>query len=108
VARRHLGKDPRITFEVGDGGDLLDKLEGPFDLIFADAWPGKFSHLEQALELLPPGGLYVIDDLLPQPNWPDGHGAKVEALLRDLGSRADLTISHLDWSTGIAIVAKRG
>ncbi len=108
VARRHLGNDRRITFEVGDGADILGRIEGRFDLIFADAWPGKFSHLEEALGLLARGGLYVIDDLLPQPNWPDGHGAKVDALLRDLGSRPGLTISHLDWSTGITIVAKRG
>lgn len=36
---------------------------GAFDLIFADAWPGKFSHLDEALSLLSPGGFYVIDDL---------------------------------------------
>ena len=33
-------------------------------LSYADAWPGKFSQLEEALALLRPGGMYVIDDLL--------------------------------------------
>ena len=28
--------------------------------------------------------MYVIDDLLPQPNWPDGHAPKVPALIDDL------------------------
>ena len=39
-----------------------------FDLIYADAWPGKFTHLDRALSLLTRGGIYFIDDLLPQPS----------------------------------------
>src|SRR5262245_31147098 len=66
VARRHLAGDRRVTFHVTDGAAFLTK-EGlrPFDVIYADAWPGKFSHLDEALSLLRPGGVYVIDDLLP-------------------------------------------
>jgi predicted O-methyltransferase YrrM len=37
-------------------------------LIFADAWPGKYSDLEKALKLVKPGGFYIIDDMLTQPN----------------------------------------
>ncbi len=58
-----------------------------FDLIYADAWPGKFTHLDLALSLLTIGGIYFIDDLLPQPNWPDGHAAKIAPLVRDLENR---------------------
>ena len=72
VARRHLGGDRRVTFHVTDGAAFLASRPAPFDLIYADAWPGKFTHLDQALALLQPGGIYVIDDLLPQPNWPEG------------------------------------
>ena len=49
----------------------------------------------------------MIDDLLPQANWPDGHGANVEALLERLKQRVDLQMTRLDWSTGIAIVTRR-
>ena len=42
---------------------------------------GEFSHLDEALELLSVGGIYFIDDLLPQPNWPEGHAPKVPALI---------------------------
>src|SRR5688572_11171462 len=74
IARRHLGTDPRVTFHVIDGGEFLERLPAPgFDLIYADAWPGKFSHLDAALAMLRPGGIYVIDDLLPHPNWPEDH-----------------------------------
>ena len=62
-----------------DGAEFLQQSASrQFDLIYADAWPGKFSHLSDALSLLRGGGVYVIDDLLPQPNWPDGHAAKVQ------------------------------
>jgi predicted O-methyltransferase YrrM len=75
VARRNLGADRRVRFHLADGEAWLASYAGePFDLIFADAWPGKFSGLARALDLLAAGGLYVIDDLLPQPNWPADHG----------------------------------
>ena len=107
VARRHLA-DPRLTFHTGDAGPLLGELmPGTFDLIFADAWPGKFSHLGEALRLLRPGGLYVVDDLLPQPNWPEGHAAKVERFLAELLGRGDLVLTPLAWSTGIIVATLR-
>jgi predicted O-methyltransferase YrrM len=104
VARRHLGGDPRVSFLTEDAGPLLGRLTpGSLDLIFADAWPGKFSHLDEALRLLKRGGLYVVDDLLPQPTWPAGHAAKVERLLADLRSRSGLVMTRLVWSSGIAV-----
>ncbi len=106
VARRHLGHDARIDFRVGDASAILGELDAPFDLVFADAWPGKFAQLDRVIELLAPGGLYVIDDLLPQPNWPDGHGANVQRLLAELESRPDLHIVRLDWSSGIVVATK--
>jgi hypothetical protein len=32
-------------------------------------------------------GIYFIDDLLPQPNWPEGHAPRVPALIEDLECR---------------------
>jgi predicted O-methyltransferase YrrM len=107
VARTYLDGDPRCTFLLAEGSEFLSGWRGaPFDLIFADSWPGKFTHLELALGLLGPGGLYVIDDLLPQPNWPEGHQAKVDGLLEKLAARADLSCSWLHWSSGLLIGAK--
>jgi predicted O-methyltransferase YrrM len=109
VARRHLGEDPRVTFVVSDGADYLRNLVADpkrFDLVFADAWPGKYTHLEQGLQLVKVGGIYVVDDMLPQPNWPDDHPPRVTALTRTLLSHPDLLASALDWSTGIIIATK--
>jgi predicted O-methyltransferase YrrM len=38
------------------GMDATSTLD-PFDLMDADAWPGKFSHLDEILERLRPGGI---------------------------------------------------
>src|SRR5262249_50586006 len=89
VAKRHLGSDRRVTFHLVGGVEfIIQAPKSGFDLIYADAWPGKFTHLDETLALLRPGGIYVIDDLLPQPNWPEGHAPKVPALIGDLERRA--------------------
>jgi predicted O-methyltransferase YrrM len=104
-----LGGDDRVSFTQGDGGAWLRLAEAAqFDLIFADAGPGKYSHLDEALGALKRGGLYVIDDMLPQPNWPAGHDVNVAELIATLEARADLRLTKLDWSTGIIIAAKIG
>ena len=107
VARRHLGADQRVTFHIGDGAEfILRAPRASYDLIYADAWPGKFSHLDETLALLRPGGIYFIDDLLPQPNWPEGHAAKVDALIQDLVRREDFITANLDWSSGLMLVVR--
>jgi predicted O-methyltransferase YrrM len=109
IARRHLGSDPRLRFHVEDGSLFLQQQVGRgFDLIFADTWPGKFTDLETCLALLAPGGLYVVDDLLPQPSWPPEHAPKIPPLIRAISERDDLTIWPIDWDTGILIAVKRG
>jgi predicted O-methyltransferase YrrM len=92
VARKHLGDDPRVSFVAADGGAWLDAYRGEaFDLVFADTWPGKFTHLDAALKLVGPHGTYVIDDLYPQPGWPEEHQAEVDRVLGELLARRDFT-----------------
>jgi len=108
IARDLLGSDGRISFVLEDGGAVLARTEPEtFDLIFADAWPGKFSHLDEALEALKPGGFYVIDDLLPQPNWPEGHQANVDALMASLSACDGFVFAQMDWATGVAVLVRR-
>lgn len=108
VADQILGDDPRLQLLCTDAGQWLDENKGQkFDLIFADAWPGKYANLDAALNSLSAGGFYVIDDMLPQPNWPNGHGNNVNKLVAALESRADLQIVKLAWSTGILIATKK-
>jgi predicted O-methyltransferase YrrM len=108
IARKHLEQDRRVQFHVSDGSAFLQELAGStFDLIFADTWPGKYDHLDEALALLKPGGLYVIDDMLPQPNWPEGHPARGAELISTLESRPEFWVTKLDWSTGLMICTRR-
>jgi predicted O-methyltransferase YrrM len=108
VAQRHLGGDPRVAFRLEDGAAFLARAEpDTYDLVYADAWPGKFTQLDAALACLRQGGIYVIDDLLPQPNWPEGHGAKVEALVADLAARPGFVTVGLEWASGVMLVVRR-
>jgi predicted O-methyltransferase YrrM len=108
VARRHLGRDRRLTLHVTDGVAFLRRESpGSFDVIYADAWPGKFSHLDEALSLLRPGGVYVIDDLLPQANWPEGHAPKVPLLINEIERRSDFATVRLAWASGLMLVVRR-
>lgn len=109
VARRHLGNDHRVTFHVTEGERYIEQsATGTYDLIYADALPGKYSHLDKALQLLRPGGIYFIDDLLPQPNWPEGHASRVPALIQELERRADFTTVRLSWASGLMLVVRNG
>lgn len=107
VAARHLGHDPRLTFVTADGGDWLSAQPAAgFDLIFADSWPGKYTHLDQALACVAPGGFYVVDDLLPQPTWPAGHAAHVPGFMAALGARTDFRSSRLMWASGVIVACR--
>ena len=107
VAQRHLNGDGRVTFHVMDGAEFLLKATAQFDLIYADAWPGKYSQLNEALSLLRPGGVYVIDDLLPQSNWPEGHAAKVPVLIDDIERREEFVTVRAAWASGLMLVVRR-
>ena len=108
IARRHLAEDSRVAFHVVEGAEFIQRaLPSQYDLIYADAWPGKFSHLDEALALLRPGGMYVIDDLLPQPNWPEGHAPKVPALIDNLERRPEFISVRLAWASGLMVVVRR-
>jgi len=106
IAREELGADPRVNFVLEDGSAFLAGVATPYDLIYADAWPGKYSDLERALDLVAPGGIYLVDDMLPQRNWPDGHDVKAAALRRRLSSLAGFQVTTLDWSTGLIICVR--
>lgn len=108
IASKYLGTDQRLTLVESDGGDWVKQYAAErFDYIFADTWHGKYLMLDEVLQMLEPGGIYVIDDMLPQPNWPEGHDLKAEKLVGELEKRADLTVSRLTWSTGIIIAVKK-
>jgi len=107
VARESLGKDKRLTLVTSDGLEFLDRQPpASFDLVFADAMPGKYDGLDRALSVVKPGGFYVIDDMLPQSNWPDGHEEKVPVLINQLAANPAFQILPLVWASGVVVAVK--
>src|SRR5688572_5918737 len=45
VAAAELGGDPRLTLVLRDGGEFLETCDQHFDVIYADALPGKYTDL---------------------------------------------------------------
>lgn len=108
IAQQEI-QDERVEFVVADAGawlELQDAGERQFDLVFADTWPGKFTHLKRALSLVTIGGFYVVDDLLPQPNWPTEHRASVDALIAQLSAIDGWKTFSMDYATGVIICSK--
>lgn len=108
IAKRFLGMDERLQLVATDGEQwVTDNMQQKFDFIFADTWHGKYLLLEEVLSMLNKGGFYIIDDMLPQPNWPDGHHEKAVKLMNYLEARKDLLLTKQIWATGIIIAVKK-
>jgi predicted O-methyltransferase YrrM len=101
-------KDSRLSLINQDAGLWIENNKHiMFDMIFADTWHGKYLMLDEVLNMLSPGGLYIIDDMLPQSNWPEGHHEKALRLLQVLDERTDLNITRQCWASGIVIASKK-
>ena len=108
IANSFLGDDKRLTVECTDGGEWIERNRSQkYDYIFADTWHGKYLLLDEVLSMLNKGGLYIIDDMLPQPNWPEGHHEKAINLVAVLEKRSDLVLTKQVWATGIIVAVKK-
>ena len=107
LARRRLSHDRRVSFHLTDAAGFLRQCEPrTYDLMYADTWAGKFTHLDLALSLVAPGGIYVVDDLLPQASWPAGHAGRVPSLVADLERRRDFVMTELSWASGLIVMVR--
>lgn len=108
IAKGYFGNDPRVKI-ICQAAENWIKNNGDkcFDLIFADAWPGKYSHIDQILGMVNKGGFYIIDDMSQQSNWPEGHKGYVDKLIDYLEERKDFIITKLNWSTGLIIATRK-
>ena len=68
VARRHIeqsGFSDRVDLIVGDAREIVATLDGPFDLVFIDAWKPDYVHYYEALlPKLGERGLILADNVL--------------------------------------------
>ena len=68
MARRHIDASPdaaKVELVHGDARAVVPALDGPFDLVFIDAWKGDYPHYYEAvLPKLSDHGLIVCDNVL--------------------------------------------
>lgn len=108
IAKDFFGNDQRVQIICEDGSKwIANHSKEKFDLIFADAWPGKYERIAEILGMVKVGGFYIIDDMTAQPNWPEGHQEHVDNLIDYLEQRNDFTITKMEWSTGLIIAVRK-
>ncbi len=68
VARRYAeeaGVADRIDYRIGPALELLPELDGPFDLVFIDAWKSDYlAYVEAVLPRLADDGMILCDNTL--------------------------------------------
>jgi len=67
---------------------------------------GKHTDLDLSLTLLRPGGLYICDDVKPEPDWPVERFARVQRTIAELGTRPGVDRVYIPWRSGVVILAK--
>jgi caffeoyl-CoA O-methyltransferase len=61
---RAAGVESLITLQHGDALEEIPKLQGPFELVFIDAWKqDNIKYLEMVLPMVPPGGVIVAHNV---------------------------------------------
>jgi predicted O-methyltransferase YrrM len=108
LSRDLLAVDPRVEVVTGDATAWLEDYAGPpFDLAFVDTTVVKFLRRDLLVAHLAPGGLFVADDLTPQPKWVGAHREKVDRFLAEFPSEPGLATMLMDWDSGLAVAARR-
>ena len=116
---RRAGKEDRITLVEGDALEVMQGLEGPFDLIFMDAAKAQYIYyLPEALRLLRDGGVLVSDNVLQEGDILESRFAverrdrtihkRMREYLYQLKHDERLLTSILPLGDGLAVSVKKG
>lgn len=98
--RRLFADVTTVRVRAGDWRQLLD--EPPFDLLFADA-ADAIEHVDDVLAAVAPGGLVVLDDLVPH-HAAGSHDAGSDPLRARWLQRPDLATAEVAVSRDEAVV----
>jgi len=115
---QRAGVADRIELHLGPALDSLDKLlrdgeMGSFDLAFIDADKGNYTaYYERSLELLRPGGLLLIDNVLwsgkvADPSVQDEDTLAIRALNSKIHTDDRVTAVLVPIADGLSLVRKR-
>lgn len=107
----------RITLFEGDALDLINTLEGPYDLAFIDAAKGQYGRFfEEAYPLISENGAIVCDNMLFHGMLGESEVPKryktlvkrLKAFHQTLLNHPELTTRILSIDDGVSISIKRG
>jgi predicted O-methyltransferase YrrM len=95
-----------VRMVTGDALEVVPTL-GTFDLIFPDAPAGKWTGLRRTLEALKPGGVLVVDDMIPAPDMPQEWKEALVRTRERLLANETLVCVEIDDLTGVILATKR-
>jgi predicted O-methyltransferase YrrM len=98
---------PYVRLVAEDGLETLGSA-GTFDLVFADAAPIKYGHLDAVLGALRPSGVLVIDDVHLGPGASQTARERVAALRRQINVHPLMASVELDWASGVIVASRTG
>ncbi|MFI9192089.1 O-methyltransferase [Streptomyces californicus] len=97
--------DERVSVLTGDWR-LLER-HAPFDVFFCDGG-GKRDDPQAVIDLLAPGGLLLLDDFTPSPEWPPRFEGEVDELRVFYLTHPDLDATEvLTSSAGSVVIGAR-
>lgn len=115
---KSFGFESRVTLVLGDAGDVIGRIGGPFDFIFLDSAKVQYvKYLPRLKELLAEGGMLVADDVLLF-GWVNGEEEppkKRKTLVRHIREYIDaatgdgeLITCVLNVGDGVCVSVKKG
>lgn len=122
IARENFkkaGRQEQITLLEGDAMELLQTLEGTYDLIFMDAAKGQYIHfLPRIMKLLEKDGVLVSDNVLQDGDVMESRFAvtrrnrtihsRMREYLYELEHHEELQTCILPVADGVTVSVKRG
>lgn len=106
------GHGHKITFYPGPALDLLNSIQGPFDLVFIDADKQNYiPYLEMTLPLLSERGIIAADNTLwygtvIDPGTEDFEGRAIQEFNEYVQAREDLIATIIPMRDGLSIIKK--
>jgi caffeoyl-CoA O-methyltransferase len=108
IAKRYAeesGVADRIDYRVGPAQETIAELDGPFDLVFIDAWkPDYIEYYEAVLPKLADDGVILADNTLGGLNGNEGIAAFNAHVMAD--DRVECVLVPI--RDGVTLIRKRG
>ena len=115
---KRAGKEEQIDLIEGDALEVMQGLEGPYDLIFVDAAKGQYIHyLPEVMRLLGTDGVLVSDNVLQEGDIIESRFAverrnrtihsRMREYLYELKHHEQLQTSIIPLGDGVALSVKR-